>query len=205
MVLKIYFNDKPLFLCDEITEEIKMYMHHDDAVYIDELSTPAINAMIYEMQLEKVHAGVFYFKDMEGLKKAFWKKFMIIQAGGGLVLNNDGEMLLMFRRGKWDLPKGKLDPGESMEECAVREVKEETGIQVKILKKRLVTYHTYKENGKYLLKESHWYDMLAEGTQELVPQTEEEISDLRWVNKGSLKELLKNAYPSVIDVVNAVY
>ena len=129
MYIKIYFNDKPLFLCDAVDETIEPYVHHDDAVFIDELDTHTVKTMLHEMQQEKVHAGVFLHPDLEELKKAFFKKFVQIQAAGGLVENENGEWLLIHRRGKWDLPKGKLEKGEKLDECAVREVEEETGLK----------------------------------------------------------------------------
>jgi 8-oxo-dGTP pyrophosphatase MutT (NUDIX family) len=206
MYIKIYFNDKPLFLCDRMTDEkeISEYAHHDDAVLIDEFSHAAVNTMIHEMRQEKVHAGIFIHKDLETLKKAFWKKFTVIQAGGGLVDNGKGEYLFMFRRDKWDLPKGKLDPGETLEQCAVREVREETGLQkVKPGGQLLVTYHTYDENGKHILKETYWYRMSAADGQSVKPQQEEQITELRWVEPGNMGELLKNTFPSIIDVLRA--
>src|SRR5690349_1535881 len=157
MHMKIYFNDKPLFLADKLDDEIEPYVHHDDAVLIDELSAPGVNSMIHEMRQASIHAGIFIHKDFEALKHAFFKKFKIVKAAGGLVLNNHKEMLFIFRRGKWDLPKGKLDEGETIEECSVREIYEETGITAKIRKPLAITYHTYDENGKHILKESHWY------------------------------------------------
>jgi hypothetical protein len=81
MYIKVYFNDKPLFLCDEFNEEISSYAHHDDAVFIDEFSSAAVNSMIHEMRQQKVHAGIFYHEKLELLKKAFLKKFILIQAG----------------------------------------------------------------------------------------------------------------------------
>ncbi len=166
MHFKIYFNNKPLFLCDEFNEEINALVHHDDSIFIDEYSNAAVNSMIHEMRLEKVHAGIFYHRELSKLRNAFWKKFMVIQAAGGLVVNEDKQILLMNRRQKWDLPKGKLDAGETMEQCAVREVKEETGLKaVKLKKFLLTTYHTYDESGHHLLKESHWYAMQANGKQ----------------------------------------
>ena len=153
MTIKIYFGDKPLFLCDETNVEIDRYAHHDDAVFIDEFSNPSVNSIIHEMRLEKVHAGIFVHKDLEALRKAFWKKFILIRAAGGLVENEKGELLFMLRRGKWDLPKGKLDDNETLSECAVREVKEETGLtQIKAWKEIDITYHTYVEFGKHILK-----------------------------------------------------
>ncbi len=205
MVIKIYFNDKPLFLCDETNEELERYKHHDDAVFIDELSPHAINAMIYEMQQENVHAGIFFATNIEALRHAFWKKFQVILAGGGLVRNETQEVLMMFRRGKWDLPKGKLDAGETIETCALREVTEETGVsRLQLIGKRLETYHTYKESGKFILKESHWFDMTATGKEALVPQTIEGITELKWVSLGDMEPLLNNAYPSVVDVIRSI-
>jgi 8-oxo-dGTP pyrophosphatase MutT (NUDIX family) len=202
MHIKIYFNDKPLFLCDDIDDVIAPYVHHDDAVFIDEFSTPAIKSMIHEMKLEKVHAGILYHTDLEALKKAVFKKFTIIQAAGGLVLNPSKAMLFIFRRGKWDLPKGKLDEGETLDQCAVREVKEETGLQhVRVIEPLLVTYHTYDEDGRHILKESHWYLMHATGGQELHPQQDEQISDIRWVEEKDLKEYFANTYQLIRDVL----
>jgi len=204
MYIKIYFNDKPLFLCDEMTPEIREYAHHDDAVMIDDFSHPAVNSMIHEMRQPKVHAGIFVHKDLEELRKAFWKKFLLVKAGGGLVRNGEEKYLFMFRRGVWDLPKGKLDPGETIEHCAIREVMEETGIEGVILEGRLlITYHTYDESGKHILKETHWFRMQAPAPGELTPQLEEQITELRWVDADGMKVLLRNTFPSIKDVIKA--
>jgi 8-oxo-dGTP pyrophosphatase MutT (NUDIX family) len=201
MYIKIYFNEKPLFLCDKIDKEIEEYAHHDDAVFIDEFSPPALNSIIHEMRLDKVHAGIFMHKDLDTLRKAFWKKFLLIQAAGGLVENEKGGLLLMMRRGKWDLPKGKLDPKETLEHCAVREVEEETGLRNIVLGSPLVvTYHTYDENGKHFLKESHWYRMKISGSQTLVPQLEEQITQVKWVEPAAIGSVTGNTFPSILDV-----
>ncbi len=202
MFIKIYFGNKPLFLCNELDKTIQPYVHHDDAVYIDELNSHTIKTMVHEMQLEKVHAGVFFHPDLEELKKAFFKKFTVIIAAGGLVRNEKKEILLIFRRGKWDLPKGKLDKDEKMEECAVREVEEETGLKnIKLFSPFCVTYHTYHEGTKFILKESHWYNMRVSGNQQLVPQTEEDILDIKWVNPADLGNYMPDTFPSVADVL----
>lgn len=204
MHIKIYFNDKPLFLTNEITPDIEPYVHHDDAVLIDEFSTPGVNSMIHEMRQEKIHAGIFLHHNLAELEKTFRKKFTLVKAAGGLVLNDEGDILMMLRRGKWDLPKGKLDPGESLETCAVREVQEETGVNKVVLEKPLVvTYHTYDESGKHILKESHWYLLKAPGQQALIPQSEEQITQLKWVTPGEVKQYINNTFPSIIDVLEA--
>src|SRR5258705_8336444 len=163
MYIKIYFNNKPLFLCDAVDETIQPYVNHDDAVFIDELNSHTVKSMIHEMEQREIHAGVFYHPSLEELKKAFFKKFSFIQAAGGLVLNEKKEILLIFRRGKWDLPKGKLDKGEKLEDCAIREVEEETGLKkIELVSPLTTTYHTYHEGTKFILKESHWYMMNVE-------------------------------------------
>jgi 8-oxo-dGTP pyrophosphatase MutT (NUDIX family) len=198
----IYFGDAPLFLTDQLDAEMQEIMHHDDGVYMDELSHPAIKSMIHEMKNPQHHAGVYYHANLEELKKQFWKQFTIIKAAGGLVENDQGDLLMIFRRGKWDLPKGKLDDGETLEACAVREVEEETGIRNTVLKKPFATtYHVYDEFGKHILKESYWYTMHSPGKQDPVAQAEEQITAISWANKDQVRDLLTNTYPIVRDLV----
>ena len=204
MHIKMYFNEKPLFLTDTIDSEIEPFAHHDDSVFIDEFSTPGINSIIHEMRQEKVHAGIYYHSNLDELKKAIWKKFTVIPAAGGIILNEKDDILFMFRRGKWDLPKGKLDKGESREHCAVRETEEETGLKnVKIKAPLITTYHTYDENGKHILKETYWYLMSASGKQELIPQATEQIEKVEWAHPASLRKYTQHTYPSVLDVLTA--
>jgi len=202
MFIKIYFDNKPLFLCDTIDETIQPLIHNDDAVFIDELNSHTVKAMIHEMEQPQVHAGVFYHSDLETLRKAFYKKFTIILAAGGLVQNESNEILLIYRRGKWDLPKGKLDKGEKLEECAVREVQEETGLNmVKLIDSLTITRHTYHEGARFILKESHWFTMKIKGNPVLFPQVEEQITKAKWVNKKELEDFVNNSYASVSDVL----
>jgi 8-oxo-dGTP pyrophosphatase MutT (NUDIX family) len=127
---------------------------------------------------------------------------MLVQAAGGLVSNEKGGVLLMFRRGKWDLPKGKLDPGETLEACALREVREETGlIHLELKRFLMITRHEYKERGSLILKESHWWLMQSNSNQKLVPQVEEDITVVRWFDPSELKIALANTYPTISDVM----
>jgi 8-oxo-dGTP pyrophosphatase MutT (NUDIX family) len=196
--ITIYFGEKPVFLCDNLIREIEEIRHHPDAVYIDELSTSAINSLLHEIDKPQFHAGIIINENFEKLKKAFFKHFKLVQAAGGLVKNKDGEILLIFRRGKWDLPKGKLDKNETILDCAIREVKEETGLtKIKAGKAIDITYHTYTEFGKHILKESHWYTMHVKGEEILTPQVEEGITEIRWVKKDDLKSYMNNTFPAI--------
>lgn len=127
-----------------------------------------------------------------------------ILAGGGLVLNDAGELLLIFRRGKWDLPKGKLDEGETIEACAIREVQEETGLtQVVLGQPVAISYHDYFDTflKEEVTKESHWFLMRARGEQPLVPQVEEDIQRIEWVKGERLEACLQNSYANVVEVI----
>ena len=107
-----------------------------------------------------------------------------------------------MRRGKWDLPKGKLDDNETIEQCAKREVQEETGLQkLKTGKLIKITYHTYVQFGKHFLKESHWYAMEATGNEKLVPQTEEDITEIIWAKKEDLEKYVSNTFAAIVDVL----
>jgi 8-oxo-dGTP pyrophosphatase MutT (NUDIX family) len=204
MHIKIYFGDKPLFLCDAIDNSIEPYVHHDDAVFIDELNAHTVKSMLHEMQQQQVHAGVFFHEDFEQLKNSFLKKFSLIIAAGGLVKNEKDELLLIFRRGKWDLPKGKLDKGESLEVCAVREVEEETGLKnARLVAPLAKTYHTFYEGTRHIIKETNWFAMEVTGEQNLQPQTEEDIEEIKWVKPANIQSFLEKTYPLISDVINA--
>lgn len=204
MYIKIFFNDKPLFLCNDVDAELQPYVHHDDAVFIDELNLHTAKSMIHEMQEPSIHAGVFFHHDLEELKTMFFKKFTPVRAAGGFVLNENKAVLMMFRRGKWDLPKGKMDKKETFEECAIRETEEETGLEkITLISPLITTYHTYHEGTRYILKETKWFRMKVNGEQKLIPQAEEQITKLEWVEKKNLKNYMQNSFPSIKDVLQA--
>jgi 8-oxo-dGTP pyrophosphatase MutT (NUDIX family) len=147
-----------------------------------------------------------YFEDKAAIvsHEDFVKRFHCISAAGGLVINDEGKILFIFRRGKWDLPKGKIENNESTETAAEREVKEETGLkELKLQKFICTTYHTYKEKEKEILKDTHWYQFSAPGRQELEPQTEEDITKIEWVDVSRLGNYINNTYPLIIDVLKS--
>lgn len=202
MHIKIYFDDRPLFLTDSLTVELLPFLHHVDAVYMDELSTPAVNSIIHEMRQPKVHAGIFFHEPLKELEHAFRKKFQVVLAAGGIISNDKEEIMIIYRRGKWDLPKGKLDPGETLEQCAVREAEEETGLKnIRMQSPLLVTWHVYDESGKHILKETHWYRLSVSGHQQARPQAEEQITAIEWASRAEVKKYISNTYPSIIDVL----
>jgi 8-oxo-dGTP pyrophosphatase MutT (NUDIX family) len=126
----------------------------------------------------------------------------VVQAAGGLVLNDDGHLLMIFRKGCWDLPKGKVDEGETLEVCAVREVQEETGITRLLLKEKLqTTYHTYLLGSEKIIKPSHWFLMYCHGNEKLVPQVEEAITEIAWMDKASVANILDNTYASIRELL----
>ena len=138
-------------------------------------------------------------------KKA-WKTFKDghrkIAAAGGLVTNKKGQLLLIHRRGWWDIPKGKIDKGETIEEAAVREVEEECGIDKITLGDALpTTWHCYKYKGRRAIKPTYWFNMSVPGNPKLIPQTEEDITDVKWVKPEKLENYLSKMYPALVELV----
>ena len=206
MHIKIYFGDKPVFLCDDIDSELNEILHHPDAVFVDEITNPAIKSLLHEIKKEEFHAGVLWNNDLDKLKKVFFKNFTGIEAAGGIVQNNKKELLFIYRLDKWDLPKGKMEKGEKPDECALREVEEETGVTGLELKKKIgETYHTYNAFGKEFLKTTHWYYITCSGAQNPVPQTEEDITAIKWVATRDIKDPMANTYPSIKDILGKFF
>jgi 8-oxo-dGTP pyrophosphatase MutT (NUDIX family) len=199
---KIYVQNKPLFLADQITPEVEDYLHRPDTIFIDELNGSGVRTMLQQLETPDVYAGVFVHPDLDALLDAFKSHLTLIVASGGLVHTKDAQVLLIFRKGKWDLPKGKLDADEELEACALREIEEETGAQNLKLERPLhITYHTYYENRKHILKESHWFLVSTETTSGLKPQTEEDIEKCEWVALDKLSTYFDNMHASIIDVI----
>ncbi|HAV30080.1 MAG TPA: NUDIX hydrolase [Saprospirales bacterium] len=144
-----------------------------------------------------------YHEDYEKLRKDFKGLFTIIEAGGGLVTNEFNEILFIFRRGHWDLPKGKLEKYETKKDAALREVEEETGIRNLVLGKKIcITNHVYKnKSGKRHIKKSYWYHMTAP-KMDLIPQIEEDITEAKWMTMESFNSRERLVYSSIIKVLD---
>ena len=206
MYIKIYFDEKPVFLCNEINKEINEILHHPDVVFVDEISVPAIRSMLHEIRKAEFHTGVLWNPDLEKLKSVFFKNFTAVHAAGGIVQNSDKEFLFIFRLGKWDLPKGKMDGNETAEDCALREITEETGIKdLKLKKKAGETYHTYTEFGKHFLKITTWFYITCPAEQVPVPQTIENITEAKWIKTKNIKEPMRNTYASIKDILGKFF
>lgn len=141
--------------------------------------------------------------DLEQAWKDFKAAFLNIEAAGGLVKNREGAYLFIRRNGVWDLPKGKKDKHEKIEEAAVREVMEETGLRdVEIRNFLTTTYHSYVENGRIILKHTNWYLMGYSGNEVPVPEIAENITEVRWIKPAEIGEVQSDTYASLKEVIS---
>jgi len=144
-------------------------------------------------------------EDIEATFAAYQTLYTLIEAGGGVVETPTEKILAIKRHGKWDLPKGKLEIGETAEEGALREVAEECGLENLHLEGFLMhTYHTYTLKETPVLKKTHWYKMQHSGQGAPTPQTEEGITEVSWFGKDQLDIIMSNTYASIIDVISTL-
>ena len=146
----------------------------------------------------KKHKKIYlYHHNSKKLISRFKKKIKVVKAGGGIVTNNSDETLFIFRRNKWDLPKGKMDDGESIEKTAIREVQEETGIQNLVITSFFMdTYHIFKKENKFFLKETSWFNMNSDYKGKLHPELSEGITKVVWKSKEKIQKI-KNTFPNI--------
>lgn len=187
---KVFVNDKPLFLTNEISKETNFQLFLLESVDIKQL--------IIKIFQNKVQKAYLYHPDEKEIMKTLKSKIPVSKAGGGLVYNKKGEVLFIFRGGKWDLPKGGTEKGEDIEETAMREVEEETGVnKLKITKKLQKTYHVFKRNGTYRLKITHWFEMHSDFEGIPLGQIEEGIEKAVWLHPREMPEVLENSYENI--------
>ena len=200
---KIYINETPLLLFDAgkgaqlpaVGPQEMLIRYTGKAKFL----------LNYADMLEKTQRYdrvIIYAEDYDKLVEDFKGNYKILEAAGGMVYNEEGEVLMIFRRDFWDLPKGKIDPGESKEQAAVREVAEETGLQKIQLGPQLTeTYHTYRtKKGKRILKRTYWFRMDAP-SQALIPQAEEDIEQAIWQNLNTFLGTSPVIYKSILEVL----
>ncbi len=162
------------------------------------------NILILIRQLEsgEKEEGRIYTSEPERVWKEIMARHAYIIAAGGIVYNEEGKILVIERLGKWDLPKGKLEEGEDIPTCAIREVMEECGIEDIALGEELIsTYHTYPYKGEPTLKRTYWFRMQTKFKGELVPQAEEDITKALWIHPKDLSMVLANTYASIAELL----
>jgi 8-oxo-dGTP pyrophosphatase MutT (NUDIX family) len=195
-----YFNDKSII----ITDSELMQINIPNKIYVCpnyfETEFSEISRIIFETETELIFIQA---TDFEKVKTDFINHFTIIEAAGGIVEHSANGILFIFRRGKWDLPKGKMELNESEELCAEREIEEETGAtNLQQIGKLTDTFHFYEEKGKMILKISHWYHFKSNFEGKLIPQIEEEITAIQWVDVNDLNTPLANTFQAIKDVVD---
>jgi ADP-ribose pyrophosphatase YjhB (NUDIX family) len=192
---KVFINDKPIILTDSLQNqnEFPFFIYKD--VVLDEI--------IHKLEKGFLNGVTLYALDLEKCWADFKTHFKLVRAAGGLVLNPKKEVLFIFRGGKWDLPKGRIEKGESIEETAIREVEEECGISDLDLREFLMTtHHIFTQNKIQKLKETYWYLMHSEGTGKLTPQIEEGITIATFKSEPDITVALQNSYANIQLIFN---
>jgi len=198
----IYINDVPLVFC---TKEEERQLDYDPAHFTAHRYDRGRKGLFnYIDAFEKTNERpgvILIVDDPEESLAQLCSIYKVIEAAGGLVFNKDKELLAIFRRGHWDLPKGKIEKGETLEEAAIREVQEETGIkEIKLKDKIGTTYHSYStKKHKRVLKVSHWYKMKTKDT-EVTPQVEEDIEKVEWVDLSDFMVSYRPIYRNILDI-----
>ena len=187
---KVFVNELPLILTNKLSETA------NGDYFL--LNSTAIQGAIDALSKKKLGEAYIYHPNHEEILKKFTKKIPLVVAAGGVVTNKKGKVLFIYRNDKWDLPKGKLEKGESIEECALREVEEETGVKgLKIENALQTTYHVFKRNGTYKLKEVHWYAMKTTYKGKLKGQKSEGIERVKWKGPKKINKALQNSYRNI--------
>ncbi|GAA4470985.1 hypothetical protein GCM10023189_60690 [Nibrella saemangeumensis] len=161
-------------------------------------------SLLQSSDISHLSSVTLFCIDKKAAEERMKSLFKVVKAAGGVVFKGD-QMLLMFRRGVWDLPKGKLDDGESSKAGAIREVEEETGAVVDLDDKICTTWHTYTFNDNRILKRTKWYRMTCLDESHMAPQEEEDIEQLAWMDRKQAQLALTNSYSSIRYVIESVF
>ena len=169
----------------------------EDGMHMEQVLQAARTGII--KKLEITH------KDPDHIFRLFSDLFTPIEAAGGLVKNQEGKILMIYRHEKWDIPKGKLELDEPHDHAALREVEEECGVKnLKLVRPLHISHHCYRQKEKDFLKRTYWYEMSTDFNGNLSPQTEEHITKAEWKSMGECETALKNSYPAINDVFKAL-
>jgi ADP-ribose pyrophosphatase YjhB (NUDIX family) len=199
---KIYYNDKPLILVTDMEAYLDANPVAEMYQFFSGASLKSFSQALQLLDRPGSMGAIIEDVSEKALEEQLTAMYQPIMAGGGLVFNEDHALLMIFRRGKWDLPKGKLDEGEDIADCALREVSEETGLQTLSLDGKLCdSYHIYHQDGVSYLKHTVWYRMNGTAADKLLPQKEENILEAKWVNEREIGPLAARTYEAVRDVL----
>jgi ADP-ribose pyrophosphatase YjhB (NUDIX family) len=167
------------------------------------VSQGKVDTMLIENAIKSGNKSIcVQCKDVEASWQSFREQFEFVQAAGGLVINGEKKILFIFRNDKWDLPKGKVESGESIVDGAAREVEEECSISdLNVVNLLTESWHTYNQKGDQMIKSTVWYLMEYKGSKVPAPQIQEGITEVVWLGESDLEMIYKNTYPSVIDVL----
>ena len=186
----IFIDEIPIYLTDDPN-----YSLRNNSFQYKKNIIPHIVNSIVSAKLKEVY---IYHPDLKTLWKLFKKQFFIEKAAGGLVKNDREEYLFIFRLNRWDLPKGKIEKGESKKECAIREVMEECGLRHATISKKIQkTYHLFTRNERQVLKITHWYKMYTTQEGGLIPQLEEDITKVVFLNSEETKKAIEKTYGNI--------
>jgi len=198
----IYFDEIPFYIFENSDTSIKSMHFPEATISITEADILSIDNLYNWIRKSKAECILLQCENKETAIQSIFKLFEIIEAAGGIVENDNEELLFIFRRGKWDLPKGKLESGETIEVCAQREIEEETGATHLSLQHKLMnTYHVYHLNGRDILKICHWYYFRCEEQYELTPQLEEDITKIMWFNKKDVSIPMSNTFGTIRNLI----
>lgn len=187
---KIFVGDKPIILTTKVETETNFKNFLIDSV--------DINKLLSKLKKDKYDSVRLIGSKKELLLKKFLSLLPNVIAGGGKVYNKKGEILFIFRNGKWDLPKGKAELKETINETALREVEEETGVfGLSIVKPLEITYHIFKRMGQFYIKVTYWFKMYSDYEGELIPQEKEGITKAKWISETKLTKVLNNSYANI--------
>lgn len=199
---KIYFNDKPLILTTDTEAYLDSHPNAESFSLFSGATLRNYTQAVAHMERPGVPGAIIEDVSEASLWDQLHAMYRQIDAGGGVAYNEYGEILMIYRRGKWDLPKGKLDDGEAIEACALREVCEETGLERLSLGEKICdTYHIYSLYSENLLKRTAWYKMMGTSEDKLKPQKAENIMEARWVKEQDLPPLAAKSYEAVREVL----
>ena len=198
---KVFFDSRTVIFTDAFDK----YYHTHNGLFVRYLNDIQM-AYVLELfrNVQEIRNVFVIHQDIEKAFGAFRSFFREMEAAGGLVFDEQGRVLVIHRRGKWDLPKGKMEKGEDPQTTAVREVEEECGISSPQPAGLVhITYHSYNLEGVMILKKTYWYHMEYQGNEELVPQTHEDITHVRWLETSELDQVVDNTYASIVEVLKA--